>query len=418
MQNYMLTICIQLARLYQFVVVCVYCFSQFFQPPDPATILEPLLIMATELKLMEYEDKYLAEYHAMDRYAIFDDSHEKNKEMLDAECLVLLNVIKTRLGLLQQFMTWTENMSETVLEDIVCDYFLETFIDSNLMNCFTTECEYESECNSECDSNPDLEFKTKEKDSDFEHVTNMCMIRDVCFHMEKLKEAVQKQTDQDETEVAEYPTANLLQQARVHICETVLDPQFIHSFVMEMTPNGNVVMRYSADKGAFEYFSDRAMPRRFLETVGRKYVVTFQCPHLFVDTAAEIEVAAKQHAEKAAKTKVREDMQVAENSKQIFAKFKTYNKPGKKTAATNPYSKNRSSPSASPYQFNSEKNNQKGNQKGNQNNNPEVVQERSNTYIYIDKLSSFSPVQKVSQKAVSKKAVMSYAEYKASAMAN
>jgi len=415
----MFAICAALMRLYHFIVFCIY-FSirAVQQQPLSSSPLPTTLLLITNLKLVPYEDKYLAEYHDMRRDAIFNN--KTNKEMLDAECLVLLNIIKTRLELLNQFMTWTENMSENALDDVVCEYLLESFADDSNLTIHPLDqdsLDQDSECDSESSSN-----KT-EKSDEFEHVNNhMCAIRDVCFHLEKLKVTVKQQMDRDETEVAEYPSADLLQQAREHVCETALDPQLIHNFIVDMTPNGNVAMRYNADRDAFEYFSDRTVPRRFLEAVGRKYVVTFQCPHLFVDTAAEIEIAAKQHAEKAAKTKVREDRQVAEKSKQIFAKFKTYNKPGKKTATTNPYSKNRLSPSASPYQFNNGTgnngtgNNGTGNEKNG--NTLEVVQDRSNTYIYVDKLSaSFSPLQKVSQKEVSKKAVMSYAAYKASTMA-
>jgi hypothetical protein len=410
MQTHMTTICWLLVRLYRFFVFCLYLSVGLVAQPkshvstqihfDPVVILDPKLI--TE---QLYDDKYLDEYHEMSPHAIFGVS--QNQTLLEAECLVHLSVITTRLALLLQFSAWTENMSESVLDDVVCDYFLETFTDSKLM--------IQPAADSDSDSESDREFEEESHDSeskedadDFEHVSSVCFIRDVCFNLEKLSAVVKKEMDICETEIEAYPSPELLQQARENVCETVLDPRLVNNFVMEMTPNGNVAMRYSADKGAFEYFSDRAVPRRFLEAVGRKYVITFQCPHLFVDTAAEIEVATVKHAEQAAKTKVREDLQVAEKSKQIFAKFKTYNKPGKKTAATNPYSKNRTSPSASPYQYGKSKDGNK------EKNDQGIVQERSNTYIHMDKLSSFSPVQKVAKKEVSKKAVMSYADYKAS----
>ena len=405
MQTHITTICWALVRLYRFFVFCLYLSVGLVQTEaqpkshtstqihfDPVVILDPKLI--TE---QLYEDKYLDDYHDMCPHAIFSVS--QNHTLLEAECLVHLSVITTRLALLLQFSAWSTDMSESVLDDVVCDYMLETFTDSKLM------------IQPAADSESDSESKDSDSESkadDFEHVSSVCFIRDVCFDAEKLRVAVQKEMEQDETEIEAYPSPELLQQARENVCETVLDPRLVHNFVMEMTPNGNVAMRYSADKGAFEYFSDRAVPRRFLEAVGRKYVITFQCPHLFVDTAAEIEVATVKHAEQAAKTKVREDLQVAEKSKQIFAKFKTYNKPGKKTAATNPYSKNRTSPSASPYQYGKSKDGNK------EKNDQGIVQERSNTYIHMDKLSSFSPVQKVAKKEVSKKAVMSYADYKAS----
>jgi len=403
----MMAICWALVRLYRFFVFCIYLSVGLVQTEseahastqihfDPIVVLDPKLI--TEPL---YDDKYLEAYHEMSPHAIFCIS--QNQTLLEAECLVQLSAITTRLALLLQFSAWSENMSESVLDDVVGDYMLETFSDANLMIQPASDSDSDSKSESK-----EVDQETKDAD-DFEHVSRVCFIRDICFNLEKLRVVVQKEMELDEAEIEEYPTDSLLQRARENVCETVLDPRLVNNFVMEMTPNGNVAMRYSADNQAFEYFSDRTIPRRFLEAVGRKYVVTFQCPHLFVDTEAEIEVATVKHAVQAAKTKVREDMLVAEKSKQIFAKFKTYNKPGKKTSMTNPYSKNRTSPSASPYQY-GKSNGKDGKKKNDQG----IVQERSNTYIHMDKLSSFSPVQKVAQKEVSKKAVMSYADYKAS----
>jgi len=54
-------------------------------------------------------------------------------------------------------------------------------------------------------------------------------------------------------------------------------------FVMEMTPVGNVIMQYDADKESFVYYSDNIIPFRYLETVSRKYVCVFNCKELFVE---------------------------------------------------------------------------------------------------------------------------------------
>jgi hypothetical protein len=48
-----------------------------------------------------------------------------------------------------------------------------------------------------------------------------------------------------------------------------------HLFVMEMTPVGNVIMQYDGKKESFVYYSDNIVPFRFLETVSRKYMTTF-----------------------------------------------------------------------------------------------------------------------------------------------
>jgi hypothetical protein len=55
-----------------------------------------------------------------------------------------------------------------------------------------------------------------------------------------------------------------------------------------MTPLGNVYMRYNNNKKSFEYFSNNTIPYRYLEAVGRKYVMTFWCKPLFVNLADEL----------------------------------------------------------------------------------------------------------------------------------
>ena len=232
------------------------------------------------------------------------------------------------------------------------------------------------------------------------------MIGKVCYNLEALRLAVKERIVVFEKEIIEYPSEELMKLARETVCETILNPRLMNTYTTETTPIGDVSMRYNASNQAFEYYSDRSIPRRYLETVGRKYVITNNCPHLFIDTESEIKLALLKHTKDDEKKKAREDLQVAEKSKQIFAKFKSYNNPKSGTRSQ----KNKSMPmknrSASPntssaFQFgpiNSE--------------NISVVQERSNKYIYIDRLSSFNP-EKKAEINVDKK-TMTFAEYKAS----
>ena len=54
-------------------------------------------------------------------------------------------------------------------------------------------------------------------------------------------------------------------------------------FIIEMTPIGNVIMQYDVNKEAFVYYSDNMIPFRYLETVARKYVCTYNCKELYVE---------------------------------------------------------------------------------------------------------------------------------------
>lgn len=68
---------------------------------------------------------------------------------------------------------------------------------------------------------------------------------------------------------------------------------FIDNYIIEFTPLGNVIMRYNHNKQSFEYFSDHSVPYRYLEPIGRKYVMTYRCKAIFIDMDEEVEKANK-----------------------------------------------------------------------------------------------------------------------------
>ena len=51
--------------------------------------------------------------------------------------------------------------------------------------------------------------------------------------------------------------------------------------VIEYTPIGNVLMKFNPARESFEYYSDKGIPYAYLQTVARKFVITFQCPSLY-----------------------------------------------------------------------------------------------------------------------------------------
>lgn len=57
-----------------------------------------------------------------------------------------------------------------------------------------------------------------------------------------------------------------------------------YDILMENTPNGNVLMLYDSTTSSFVYYSDKVIPHRFLDTVGRKYVVLFKCKNVFIES--------------------------------------------------------------------------------------------------------------------------------------
>lgn len=69
--------------------------------------------------------------------------------------------------------------------------------------------------------------------------------------------------------------------------KTTLD-NLVNNFVMEYTPNGNVIMFYDVVRETFTYYADNSIPYRYLQVLARKYVCTFNCPSLYKHTIAPV----------------------------------------------------------------------------------------------------------------------------------
>ena len=100
-----------------------------------------------------------------------------------------------------------------------------------------------------------------------------------------------------------------------------------------MTPLGNIYMRYNNSKKSFEYFSNNTIPYRYLEPVGRKYVMMYFCKPLFVDIEDELKKSQnKNDQDKKEQTEKNEKKANGQNTneqgkkeKDMFAKLKSYN---------------------------------------------------------------------------------------------
>lgn len=56
-----------------------------------------------------------------------------------------------------------------------------------------------------------------------------------------------------------------------------------NNILFENTPNGNLIMFYDSSKKVFEYYSDKSIPYRFLNSAARKYVVQFHCKNIYLE---------------------------------------------------------------------------------------------------------------------------------------
>jgi len=178
------------------------------------------------------------------------------------------------------------------------------------------------------------------------------------------------------------------------------------SFVMEKTPCGNVLMVYNNKRGSFEFYSDNTIPYRYLETVGRKYVKMFNCRPLYIDMEEELKICEekyekeKEEKEKEEKKKL-EEVSVKNQSdvkKNVFAKFKSYNKEAGSGRVNNAPPPKNSIPNRAVTESNP--------------NEKVLLKENANRYSYEGKLSNFNILKKVERKVVDKKYGMTFADFK------
>jgi hypothetical protein len=121
-----------------------------------------------------------------------------------------------------------------------------------------------------------------------------------------------------------HPPAPMTDDMKKHLSTKVLT---------ETTPDGDVIMHYNYDqdipeRSSFYYYSNnRNIPFKYLDTVARKYVCTYDCVELYLYLKEEIEKEVdKIKAEKERELKLKEDNANAEKNKtnDVFATFKNY----------------------------------------------------------------------------------------------
>ena len=97
--------------------------------------------------------------------------------------------------------------------------------------------------------------------------------------------------------------------------------------LLEYTPLGNVLMYYDSEKDAFVYFSDRVLPYNYIDTVARRYVITYNCTLLYFDVNNKDSCMVLDTVV----TNPLVDGEIQKNNKNstdgVFVKFKSYNAP-------------------------------------------------------------------------------------------
>jgi hypothetical protein len=321
-------------------------------------------------KIEKYEDKYLTKIRSLPEEYIFSPEEES----LEAELFT------------QLFKQSTEDLEikKLTLKELLANYQQEL---SDIENMEFTEAEKTSTYNDEEGIIESLEEQMKQKKTHYAE------------QAEIIKNELLEITDKviTETEIKEIVKNKLLNER--------LD-KLQNNYIIEATPLGNVLMFYNNKKDTFQYYSDNEIPYRFLEVVGRRYVLTFNCRFLYVDMEQELKNYEKKIEEKEKEKEMekqrQEELKTQPNAlndvtekKSVFAKFKTYNKEaGSGRVNKAPPPKN-SIPTKQ--QITNEK---------------VLLKEKSNHYTREGKISNFNILKKIDRKVVNKKYAMSFADFK------
>jgi hypothetical protein len=326
--------------------------------------------LVEEKPIIKYEDKFLKEIRKLDKEFQFN---EREKE-------ILLEKETT-------FFQTTQNNCKNKIEENksrICVIEIEL---SNLEKC--TLVVEDSELDSDNISDYSEEEDTKEEKIDM--LTNEKS--NLYVEIQKMDKILSQEEE-------------LLNKAKEFALNFVIDlrlEKIVNCFTMEMTPQGNVLMTYDIKKGSFKYYSDHTIPYRYLEVVSRKYVKQFNCRPLYVDMEEELELSEKrwekdrkEKEEKDEKEKEKEENKiVVPEKKNVFAKFKSYNKEGSSGRVNIGVPPKNSIPNTKE-----------------QEREKILLKEKANCYTYEGKLVNFSFLKKVDRKVVDKKYNLSFADFK------
>lgn len=332
----------------------------------------------------KYEDKFLEDIRKMEKEYIFDESE---LQLLEEKRVFFLNqIIETR-----------ENKVKNHLSEIHVK--LEKMEQKSMQ-------EEDNNSNLEDDEYLDNEFHGSDDQLTREEIIENCLIEQkiLSSKIEEIEKNIDNEKDEQE---ARDVARNFIINKRIEKLE--------NCYVMESTPQGNVLMIYDNKKSSFKFYSDNTIPYRYLEVVGRKYIKTFNCRPLYVDMEEELRLAEerrdkerrdkelkelKEREEKERKEKEEQDINKKEEKnvvekKSVFAKFKSYNKEGVSGRV------NTGVPPKNSIPMTKEQEKEKI-----------LLKEKANRYTYEGKMVNCSFLKKVERKVVDKKYGFSFADFK------
>ena len=323
---------------------------------------------------MKYEDKYLDTIRKISKEWQFTEDESNEKKSLEKEFLnTAMKNIEDRI---EEITNSIDGLNTEINNDTNVISYIENF----------------NEYGDELIEEITLEDRNKSRKEQIEQL---------------LQESIELKRLQSSEENLHKLISDVEEQVNNFIIDKRID-KLKNSYVMEKTPQGNVLMFYNKESESFRYYSDSTIPYRYLEVVARKYVKILNCRPLFVDMEEELKLfeekwtkdyefkKAKEIQEKINKEETANNNKPNEQKKNIFVKFKGYNKDaGAKISMAAP-PKN-SIPSKTVETKENEK---------------VLLKERANRYTYEGKIANFNFLQKIERKVFNKKLGISFADFK------
>ena len=341
-------------------------------------VKEEVNVVKEEVKEVKFEDKYLQKFKTfINEYSFTEDEKQLEKQKFDELRQIFINNKTKEIDEITRKINKLQKIVDCSSADGITDEGVQRIIKYY-----------------------DIEYEYNEDPDNY-------MLSDLIGELsEILAESCAKLKEQEEQNITD---DELKEQAYQYMLNKKLDG-FINNYVIDMTPLGNIYMRYNNSKKSFEYFSNNTIPYRYLEPVGRKYVMMYFCKPLFVDIEDELKKAQdkndqdkKEQTEKKEKT-VKEQGQKANGQnikeKDMFAKLKSYNSNNNIDMAK------MGSRNTLPPQIKANLPNV------NTSSEEMLLKENANRYTWEGRLANMSILKKVDRNVVDKNYSLSFADFK------
>ena len=156
--------------------------------------------------------------------------------------------------------------------------------------------------------------------------------RQQAARLEQIKQQAQQEQQAQQAQQAQHKLNAFENRFLREYDEMADDPEApvpaAHAHVRDTTPQGDVIMRYDADRAMFCYYCDkRSVQFKYLEPVARKYVMEHGCKRLYIDMRKELANAPPATAISAPAISA---------TKSVFAQLKKYGKPSSSSSAPAP----------------------------------------------------------------------------------